>query len=566
MSFFIIFVTKLKLTNSHNLMKSISRLFLLECLTILAVANAKAQSASSLALEAMRSDYPGLMSLYGDKITGQKAHYVFVIDVSSSMLNYESTVKHNLLQFLDAVPDGDQVSIIQMADENNTKYLENIKCAALSPSIRSGITEAVNALHFNRSGAREDGSDGFTMTKTVIDAINQVGSNDLTFVYMLTDFEYWTHKNGFNKDREDWASLKSALPASKVSGMCKYGIELKTNATLRQSAIFKRELDEIFGKVEYQSVGSAALLANWFSHVATSVMAVKLNSLLKSDWEVVEQSLVSTVSSRNDEIRYDLQGVSTPLVNGATVVFKTDCNQFSPVESEGPFPGTITVGKLDQPSDQKTFLPSYAKLGGDSYEAELKLESPYAEEISRLQGVCGEVAGQGDAVTLTRQETGVLPSSRVWNSTLPMWVWILIFLIILVIIASFIYEYAFIKLNRDWSVSIKAIAPDGSSARYNNDAIKASFTFGPSDSAIPVKGAPWAIKLYSVRHNPLTFLKSGYWLTLEQGTFADVEIDGDEPKTLSIGDKIFICKAGSAAVVDIRIKEKGKTDYKISLN
>jgi len=89
MSFFIIFVTKLKLTNSHNLMKSISRLFLLVCLTILAAANAKAQSASSLALEAMRSDYPGLMSLYGDKITGQKAHYVFVIDVSSSMLNYD---------------------------------------------------------------------------------------------------------------------------------------------------------------------------------------------------------------------------------------------------------------------------------------------------------------------------------------------------------------------------------------------------------------------------------------------------------------------------------------------
>lgn len=547
-------------------MKNIAKLFSLLCATLLVAATASAQNASQLALQALQSDYPGLMKLYGDKITGQKAHYVFVIDISSSMKPYEATVKQNLLQFLNAVPDEDQVSIIQMADENNTKYLENIKCAALSPAIRSGITEAVNALHFNRSGAKEDGSDGFTMTKTVIDAINQVGSNDLTFVYMLTDFEYWTHKYHYDMNREDWASLKSTLPESKVNGMCKYGIELKTNNTLNQNAIFKSKLDYIFGKVEYQSVGSAALLANWFSHVAASVMAVKLNSLLKSDWKVVDESIESKVSSRNDEIRFGVDAMTTPIVDGATVAFNTDCDQFIPIESQGPFPGTITVGRLKQPSNKKTFLPSFAKLGGSSYVADLNLESPYADEINRLQGVCGEVAGQGDAVTLKRHYEGKLPSSSVWNSTLPMWVWILIFLLILLIIASFIYEYAFIKLNREWSVSVRAIAPEGGSARYNNDAIKAPFTFGPSDSDLPVRGAPWALKMFTKRHNPLTFIKSGYWLALEQGTFADVEIDGDEPKTLSVGDKIFICKAGSASVVDVRIKERGQTDYKISLN
>ena len=55
----------------------------------------------SRAMAAMKQDYPGLMSLYGDRIAGQKAHYIFVVDVSSSMLPYESTVKTNILQFLE---------------------------------------------------------------------------------------------------------------------------------------------------------------------------------------------------------------------------------------------------------------------------------------------------------------------------------------------------------------------------------------------------------------------------------------------------------------------------------
>ncbi len=539
-------------------MKSITKTLFLLGTALLILASWNAQADDSRAMAAMKQDYPGLMSLYGDRIAGQKAHYIFVVDVSSSMLPYESTVKTNILQFLDAVPDGDQISLIKMSDESHTGYVGLLKCTPLSQDVRVSIRDVVSS---------EDGSDGFTMAKTVIDAINTVGSNDLTFVYMLTDFEYWTHKNKYNKNKEDWASLLSQLPQTKMSGMCKYGIELNSGGKLRQEAIFKNELDRIFGKVEYQSVSSAALLSNWFSHIATGVLSVKLNSLLKADWKPVDESVASKVTVSGDQVKFRLDAMDTPLVNGATVTMRTDSRYFQPIESEGPFPGSITVGKLVQPSTDKTFLPNTIELGGGNYEAQIALQSPYAEEICRLQGVCGEVAGQGDAVNLNRTDSGRLPSASVWNSTLPIWLWCLILLIILVIIASFIYEFAFLKLNREWTVSVKAASPDATSARFNGDGLKAPFTFGPADSAIAVKGAPWAIKVYTKRHNPLTFIKSGYFLELEQGGFATVETDyDDEPRTLSVGESTFLCGPGKSTAVNIRIKEKGKADYKISLD
>lgn len=423
----------------------------------------------SRAMAAMEKDYPGLMALYGDRIAGQKAHYIFVVDVSSSMLPYEATVRSNILQFLDAVPDGDQISLIKMSDEDHTGYVGLLKCTPLSPDVRASIREVVNGFRFNRNGSKEDGSDGFTMAKTVIDAINTVGSNDLTFVYMLTDFEYWTHKNKYDKNKENWASLLSQLPEAKMGGMCKYGIELNSGGKLRPEAIFKSELDRIFGKVEYQSVSSAALLSNWFSHIATGVMSVKLNSLLKADWRAVDESVASRVSVSGGQVKFRLDASKTPLVNGAVVTMSTENRYFVPEESEGPFPGSVSVGRLAQPESGRTFLPSFTQLGGGSYDARIDLQSPYADEISRLQGVCGEVAGQGDAVNLGRTDSGKLPSASVWNSTLPVWLWTIILLIILAIIGSFVYQFVFTKLNRKWMVFVKASSPDGTSKRYSLD-------------------------------------------------------------------------------------------------
>lgn len=546
-------------------MKVIRILFLSAILLLMTVSMA---AQNTQAMTAMRTDFPELMSLYGDRISGQKAHYIFVVDVSSSMLPYEAVVKNNFLQFMNAVPDGDQVSLIKMSDESHTGFVGLLKCTPLDNNTRASIKEVVNGFKFNKNGSSEDGSDGFTMAKNVIDAINVVGSNDLTFVYMLTDFEYWTHKFKYDKNKENWSSLTSLLPEAKMDGMCKYGIELNSGGKLRQEAIFKNELDRIFGKVEYQSVGSASLLSNWFSHIATNVMSVKLNSLLKEDWKQVEESINSDISISGREVKFRMDAKQTPLVNGAVVTLTTDNTYFSPIESEGAFPGNVTVGKFILPPAEKSFFPSIRKMGGNDYEAKISLLSPYAEEISRLQGVCGEVAGQSDAVILSRTESGKLPSTHIWNSILPIWLWVIIILIILAIAFSFIYEYFITKLNRKWMVYVKASKPDGTTKRYSLDEVVAPFTIGEGEIELPIDEAKWSLKIFTERYNPiLFFLKSGYYMILKQGDFAEVQTDNDyDPRTISVGEKVLLYKAGKSGLVTVKIGERGKTRFQIELN
>lgn len=182
--------------------------------------------------------------------------------------------------------------------------------------------------------------------------------------------------------------------------------------------------------------------------------------------------------------------------------------------------------------------------------------------------MCGEVAGQGDAVNLNRIDSGKLPSASVWNSTLPIWLWVIIILIILAIIASFVYQFLFTKLNRKWMVFVKASSPDGTSKRYNLDEVVAPITIGGADTDLPVKDAKWSIKVFTERHNPaLFFLKSGYYMVLEQGDFADVQTDNDyDPRTVSVGEKVFLYKAGKSGSVTVKIGERGKTRYQIDLS
>ena len=524
---------------------------------------------SQTAIERMKKDYPSLMQLYGDRIPSQKAHYIFVVDVSSSMRPYEAVVKNNLLSFLKAVHDGDQVSLIKMSDERNTGFVGLLKCATLDPAIRSSIQQVVSGLTFNRQGSSGDGSDGFTMANCVLQAINTVGSNDLTFVYMLTDFEYWTHKNGYNKNAEDWNSLIGKLPEGKMDGMCKYGIELSTGNSIRQTAVFKQELDQIFGQVQYQAVGSAALLSNWFSHIETGVMSIKLNNLLKEDWNNAINDFNPEISLNGNDIVLAVSGTETPLIDQAEVTMRTNDPHIRTAQTTGTIPGTFNIGEISIDPASKSILPGYLTVGGNDCDINIRLITPYDDEISRLQGVCGVVPGQDGAINMNLEQSVAMPKLRTWNSVIPLWAWILIAAFVLIAILSVLYQQFLIKVDREWSVSVKGTQPNGETIRANGDALKAPFTFGgSSDADIRVKNTPWTMEVKGRKFNPLfVWRKSGYYLTLLEGQYADVDLqDGSDPVTISVGKTCFLYRAGQSEYIRIHIHERGATDYKIDLN
>ena len=115
-----------------------------------------------------------------------------------------------------------------------TDYVNMFKCITLDSRVRQSFYSSINGggFQFLEDGDPRNGSDGFTTARLILDAINTVGSNELTFIYLLTDFEYWTHANHYDKNKEDWKSLLNKVPESYRNGMCKFGIELDSGIEL----------------------------------------------------------------------------------------------------------------------------------------------------------------------------------------------------------------------------------------------------------------------------------------------------------------------------------------------
>ncbi len=516
----------------------------------------------------MKNDYPNLMNKYGNLLEQQNAHYIFAVDVSSSMRQYEETVKQNFIAFINAIPDGDQVTLIRMADKAHTDYVGMFKSITLNSQVRNDLRNVIysNQFEFLSNGHRHDGSDGYRMAELVIDAINTIGSKDLTFVYMFTDFEYWTKEYRYNPSREDWGKLRDKMPKQKQLSICKYGLELNfNNPNLKQHAIIKPQLDEVFGAIDYQAVSSAAVLSQWFSHTIANVMAVKLNSLVKRDWNAFMESVDCEVRGDGASLEVIITCEPTDLVSEFQV---SAVHGDSNVKNGGV--STVEASKKshaflgEYKAEPEAWLPSYKIFGGTPITVNIGYISSYQSEIDRLQEVCKD--GSRSMTSSSHDDT--IPQVRAWNSYVPLWAWIAAGALLLIVIASVLYTIFGIKLDREWQVCVTRRDASGGRVREFS-----SYIIAPADIQSYKDKKPtndWIITLDAKKYNPLNVFKlgkTGYYVSLKQGTFLEI-MDPYDSKTalhtLSAGDEVFVCSSRKTDQITLQIKTTGNI-YKVEI-
>ena len=520
------------------------------------VASLLAQSLSPQ--DKLKKDFPQLTDRYGTQLDGQRAHYVFVLDISSSMLPYESIEKQNLLKFVDAVPDGDQITIIRMADEKHTDFVNMFKCITLEPNVRQALRTSVNSpgFQFLKNGDPRDGSDGFKTASLIVDAINTVGSNELTFIYLFTDFEYWTHTHKYNKNGVDWKSLIGKVPESYRQGMCKFGIELATNSIRHPEAIFKPEMDRIFGTIHYQPVTSAAVLSQWFGHIITNVMAYKLNASLKKEWNnLIDTLSVKTDISGNRLIAKVILPVQDdkPLINKTDLLLSSGSIKTIPVEA-------LPVGKeecVGMVEPDKGFLPQTSSISCQTDSIEVFFRSDYQDEIARLQMICDEKEGDDYAMPSHRKYPLGQSAFSVWASVLPLWCWYLIALVFFIIVASVLYTLFGMKTTHPWIVRVKE---DGMNVKCPAPNFTATFTVGKGGD-FPVPNANWQIKVNGKKYNPLLFWKkSGYYMVWTDGPVTIKDQYREEVAACAPNEETWFSPLKSGGVFIIE-----KNDHRIEL-
>ena len=536
-------------------------------------------AAQGINLDALKKDYPLLTKRYADKLQDRRAHYIFAIDISSSMTAYEKVVRESLVKFVQAVPDGDQITIIVMSDENRTNYLDMTKCITLNPELRNSIIQTVsgNEFRFMRNGDPNDGSDGFTMTRKVLEAMNVVNSSDLTFAYLLTDFEYWTHKNRYNKNNEDWASLKPMLTDKHRGMLCKYGIELTFNSVQHPEAVFKSELDNIFGPLDYQQAASAQMLSQWFGHIINDIQAHKINAMLKADWKEYLDSCSVKFRTNGRELQVVVEAPQSDLATGCHILL-SGLNSEHLVPSDTAVMATSNDGNwiasVGRYEGELTPLPSHLEEDAAAADITVMFDSPYAGEINKLQGLCQENEQSPDAVNLNQNYKTETPAVKIWNAKWPWWAYLLTVLAIAFLIGSFIYELSINPSKRYTTVMVRRRG-GGVSNSYNGETSRLPISIGNGED-VNVPGASWKLTIKAKKYNIITTgvamifgkkFRSGYYAELESGDYAEIynAFTDNKEKTLSCGKRVFLFPYRKAPKSYIVIEE-GTTNNKIEIS
>ncbi len=417
--------------------------------------------AQSTPQEAVGRDYPSLSKMYGiDELEKQKAHYIFAIDVSSFMRTNLEVIKPLIKEFILALPDGDQVTFIRKSSTENTDYVQNIKSVQIDGTIRERLPRILDGDDFQIQNA---GSDGYAMTDKILEAIMNPMSEGLVFVFMFTDFEYWTQQNQYDKSKEDWNALKEKFQpfldltrGDQSRVVFPYAFYFRDNE-YRENADYRPELKNIFGSLNQPPAGESSILKAFFANMEANAMVYRLKYKIFQDLAKVDMAsqltltdddqIVATVSNAGPKefplfTQFDYEIVDAPSCLSEAFVQDT----LKRHDLDTPF----TMFSLNR--NYKPFLPRFVRLGGDVTYHITPLCEEYANELDMLNGLDQSLRLDYDKGF---EFTETLPEGKYFFHFLPSWVDILILALIALWLLSLLVTLLINKFGgiyRSWNV------------------------------------------------------------------------------------------------------------------
>lgn len=494
----------------------------------------------------VKKDYPKLYNDFKTEVGSQKARYVFAIDISNSMKPYEAAVKANLQNFVNALPDGDFVTIIQMASMQETRSI--VDNQPVNASTRKLILSYINGLSFNKIG-----SDGFTMTSKIIEAMNQTGSSDdMKYVFMFTDFEYWTKENQFNKNVVQWASIGKKLKGK--DGFLKvYGLELFQNggASIRQDAVYKDELKQIFGNVEYVSGNNSSFLNTWFNNTKANILNDRLQYVMKRKTDKQNATLILKASGLGKDLVIAIKEDNMSSVYSTTELEASSLAEVQKISEKRPW-----IGSYDP---QPETLTVKAKLRSPQYKNEQK--STPTNEYNEVDKLLDPKFAEYNIEVYEGKP--YLAWYIGWPLVTLLGFWIL----------SILYMIFIKKVTRTWSVrgTIKENNGATTPIRVATPTNPKSFSIGRCNAKgnfdVNIDGVGFCFKIESRKNIsclPFPGLKSGYYIANVGSGNAEL-IDAFK-KTIALGNNNFkfLSKPGALKPVTLKIKE-GNKEFEIKI-
>lgn len=469
------------------------------CTMLILGFEANAQNAVSSPQEAVIKDYPNLSEMYGmNELEKQKAHYIFAIDVSSFMRTNLEDIKPLIKEFIKALPDGDQVTFIRKSSTENTDYVQNIKSITINDEVRRLLPQILDGSDFEIQSA---GSDGYAMTNKILDAIMNPMSEGLVFVFMFTDFEYWTNENEYNKNKVDWAALKDKFQpfidltnGDQSRVVFPYAFYFRDNE-YREQADYRPELKDIFGSLNQPPVGEASILRAFFTNLEANALVYRLKYKIFQDMAKVDLSsnlvlteddqMMATVSNAGPAnfplfTQFDYKIVSEPSCLDKAFI-KDTISRHNLDES-------FVIYQLNR--DYNPILPRFVNLKDKITFHVTPLCEKYVNELEMLNGL-DESLKLDYAKGFEFEEE--LPEGKYFFHILPVWVDILIMALILLwlllLLATFLVN-KFGNIYRTWNVTASVTDGDNTTNFSHRYPRTGKVTVDPASLGI-INGDRW---------------------------------------------------------------------------
>jgi len=221
-------------------------------------------------------DLPTLKRLF--TLSDQHADYVLVLDSSGSMKPLWPAVLRGAEVFLEAIPDGEHVSIV-FFDSRATK--SRVLPRTLKGPNRGDLVRELRALPAP-TGAHTDL--GYALEESISE-LSRPGANQLQFVFFLSDFAHDPAADSGYRSRDanaaPWQELARRQRLSAGDRLLQtFALLLPLGGELGRDLPL---VESVLGSLERISVGSPATLEEWFRQRRAEIERDKLRILVRAD-------------------------------------------------------------------------------------------------------------------------------------------------------------------------------------------------------------------------------------------------------------------------------------------
>lgn len=469
-----------------NMKRLFSTLLLILCITFL--------YAQQKSIDALKADYPQLMQKFGKELEGQRADYIFAIDVSGTMNKYQETVVPALGEFFKSLQTGDYVSIIKFGGEATN---EVGSAGKIEPETIKNLISYAGHLYDKPTTAYEREkyfryTDLENMLRYLATDMKQIDRSHLKFVFIITDFIH--DPSSSRKGKEDWNGIAKRF-ATEQAGNDVYVFALQLPGSGRDLEKVRSVFPKSFN-FNHVPITSGSALSDWFTQRKNAILLDKfyalINHKIQPEKFFIEPSLDIDGNLKlgifwNSNPVYDKIRVDAVTTTAKSFEFKPRLPQSTSDEE-----ATIGAGKFNH---QKTNMgnPSIRRFKGNII-AKASFDVPYETELSKLGFEAPKIQASAPV--------------NDWVFCYPLPFWFCCLIIILIIIYVILVVRAIIRNGSDFyrTNGKFEVTFNGEAVTERKQAQGLNMVdFGKGAGFLSVPTANWHIRIDVKRHNPFFF-------------------------------------------------------------